>query len=120
LEKALAVMASKRTRRAKEHMAIIAMFLELPELSDCTILTGLTSSQKYIRTFHAIQTLSRIVAKLYPVTKSGKNKKFKVKRTPFKVLKELMRAKTPLWNEDEFKKSVNRKRNNQPINVMIG
>ena len=87
-------------------MAIIAMILERPELSDCTILTGLTNIQINILTFHAIQTLSRIVAKLYPVTKQGKNKKFKVRRTSFKVLKELKRKKAPLWNEDDFKEAA--------------
>ena len=94
LEQALKLMAARRTRRAEEHLAIIAVLLHRPELADFAILTDLTNDQKTILKFHAIRTLSRTMERLYPVTQSGKNRNVKIRRTPFRILKELMR-KTP-------------------------
>lgn len=102
LEQALKLMASKRTRRAKEHLAIIAVLLDLPDLADFTIYEKLTNNQKYIQKCQAIKTLSRTMEKLYPVTKSVKNKKVKIRRTPFRILKGLMRETSRLWNENDF------------------
>lgn len=106
LEQALKLMASRHTRRAKEHLAIVSVLLDRPDLVDFTIPKNLTVSQKYIQKCQAIKTLSRTMKKLYPVAKSGKSKKVKIRRTPFKILKQHMRKTPPLWNEDDFNKAA--------------
>lgn len=101
LEKALKIMASKHTRRSREYMALIARLLGRPELTDDTILNGLTNYQINILTFHAInKRLSTIVRQLYPVEKTRKTKHHKIPKTPFKILKKIYRKKPALWNNE--------------------
>ena len=101
LEKALKVMASKRTRRAKQHLAIIAKLLGRPDLADQAVLEGLTRHQMNILTFHAIKRLATIVGQLYPVSKIVKTTRVKISRSPFKILKEIYRKNPALWHDED-------------------
>jgi hypothetical protein len=99
-EKALKAMAAKRTLRSREHLAIVAMTLDRPELADYTILKDFTNTERNVLKFHAIKKLCAIVQRLYPVEAKRETTHAKIKKTPFKILKEIYRKKPALWDEE--------------------
>ena len=101
LEKALQKMSERHTRRSMEQLAVIAAIMNRPDLVDLLILAGLTNDEINYLAFHGQRALSKIIEELYSVPKSVKQKKHRIPRTPFKILKEKRRRSAPLFNENE-------------------